>query len=237
MTMNPASVHPPPAPPFAPSSGHAGRVPSGALATGARWLAYALLATALLGGVLASLREHGVEALLGESGLIELAQLGLLGTGAIGLVLAARSHRARHGLMLVATLAALGLVRELDGPLDASLFHGAWKPVAAVVAGTAAVLGAGSRRELPGSLARLARSPGAGLLLAAGLVVAVQSRLIGMQAAWRGAFGDAFDRSAPRLAEELVELGGYTLFLFAALELLVEARRVGRRAGSDGGVE
>lgn len=163
--------------------------------------------------------------LLGESGPIELGQLGLLLAALLTFRRAGKVEGRGSVFTLFAALIGIALVRELDGPLD-HLWHGAWKVPAGIV-GLGTLGWVGTRHcELRKSARWFATSPAFGLMIAAGAVVLLQSRLLGRQSSWRGALEAEFVRDVPRLVEETSELGGYALILWAAIEAKRWAGRI-----------
>ncbi|BCB08930.1 hypothetical protein HHSLTHF2_28200 [Vreelandella venusta] len=65
-----------------------------------------------------------------------------------------------------------------------------------------------------------------GLFTAGVLVTYIFSRLYGRQDFWRAVMQDTYIREFKDVAEEAIELLGYSLILFAMIELLLIARRI-----------
>lgn len=190
------------------------------------WLPFGA-ALIVLGAVLfaftEALRVGGADGVLGESGPVEIAQVGLLIASTLLLLLGARCREASPLLVPMAAVIAAAAIRELDGPLDA-VFHGAWKYPAWTVALAGLGYAIRRRRGLPASIGLLSTSRAGGILAGAGFVVLIQSRVLGRQEVWRAALGDAYVRDIPRLIEELSELAGYGLLFIGCIELHRVAR-------------
>ncbi|BBI72612.2 hypothetical protein HAALTHF_22730n [Vreelandella aquamarina] len=67
-----------------------------------------------------------------------------------------------------------------------------------------------------------------GLFAAGVLVTYIFSRLYGRQDFWRAVLQEHYIRDFKDIAEEAIELLGYSLILFATIELLFLARRIHR---------
>ena len=176
---------------------------------------------------------------LNEGGIVESAQVAVLGLACLAYAIqAARSRDAGVALALVALAILAMLVRELDGLFDRLAGdHHVWSYVdAAVVLAMAAVALRRFSRTVE-QLARFVATPQC-LLLAAGVVFAVVvAQLIGYKEIWNRIFDvevwkDAHDaalergasaieidiaRHAKNTVEESFELGSYLLILGSAL--------------------
>ncbi len=190
-----------------------------------RFFLYSVFLGGVLLAALLGLREFGVTAMLGESGAIELGQVALLGaTGA--LLLFSKKHPSAAALQLGGILIAVLLVRELDALFDVMLYHGAWKLPALALLGVALRHAIRNREALSRGVRAQVKQRSTGLFFTAFAIVLVQSRLMGMQDAWRAILGESYEREFPRLIEELLELSGYALLVVAAVEARFEARRL-----------
>ncbi|MBV7261627.1 hypothetical protein Q4491_07825 [Photobacterium sp. 2_MG-2023] len=154
---------------------------------------------------------------LGENSLVEYTQeLYLFLTSALFFGLAMKQPAQKGFAVLVSTFFMVLLIRELDGLLDL-IRHGFWKFPAAVVA----VLGmAYARKHLPTTqqpLSRYSKHASFGLMLGGLATLLVFSRLFGMGEIWQTAMQDNYMREVKNLAEEGVELLGYSLILAAAI--------------------
>lgn len=154
---------------------------------------------------------------LGENSLVEYTQeLFLFFTSALFFAVAVKQPAQKGLAVLVSAFFMVLLIRELDGLLD-MVWHGFWKFPAAVVA----VLGmAYARKHLTATLAPLSRyseHASFGLMLGGLATLLVFSRLFGMGEIWQTAMQENYMREVKNLAEEGVELLGYSLILAAAI--------------------
>ncbi|WP_162940913.1 hypothetical protein [Photobacterium salinisoli] len=154
---------------------------------------------------------------LGENSLVEYTQeLFLFLTSALFLGVAIKQPGQKGFAVLVSAFFMVLLIRELDGLLDL-IWHGFWKFPAVVVA----VLGiAYARKHLTTtqqSLSRYSKHASFGLMLGGMATLLVFSRLFGMGEIWQTAMQDNYMREVKNLAEEGVELLGYSLILSAAI--------------------
>lgn len=191
------------------------------------------VATVSLPVLLLYLDIHWLRDGVGEWSLVELTQEGILLATTLAFArLARRSQVDRPFALLAAGMFACMLLRELDALWDLA-FHGAWLPLAIMVALASAVAAA---RDWRGALAGLARfvSSRSGAVMTLGLVVVlVYSRLFGVAALWQGLLGEQYVRVLKNAAEESVELLGYTFVLWSAV--VYAAQRSRRRRTSPAG--
>lgn len=165
-----------------------------------------------------ALRRNGPRTLLDESGMIELAQLGLLISAICILGWKAKHHSLRALVVPLMFLLGAMLTRELDAALDL-LVHGFWKYPAWALACTALVLLVRRHDDAVRALDRIRYRRTVGLFASAAFVILIQSRLLGRQAVWESALGEHYHRNFPRLVEEFTELVGYGLLLLACLDM------------------
>lgn len=136
-------------------------------------------------------------------------------------------------LLLLAFVAA-SLVREQDHFLDNYVAHNTWKVLVALIILPTLVWVVKQRQCFLEEFAHYSNSFAFGLFTAGVLTTYIFSRLYGRQEFWRVILEDSYTRDFKNIAEEMVELLGYSLILIATLELLLLARRIylARRAGS-----
>ncbi|KDM92313.1 hypothetical protein [Photobacterium galatheae] len=153
---------------------------------------------------------------LGEDSLVEYAQeLYLALSSALFAAVAVKRANVRGFACLVAAFFLVLLIRELDGVLDL-VTHGFWKVPAALVA----VAGIAYAYQHPQStqppLAQYSKHASFGLMIGGMATLLVFSRLFGMSELWQTAMQDNYVREVKNLAEEGVELLGYSLILAAS---------------------
>jgi hypothetical protein len=128
-------------------------------------------------------------------------------------------------LLLLAFLAA-SLVREQDHFLDSYVAHNTWKALVALIIIPTLVWVVKQRRRFLDEFAYYSNTFSFGLFTAGVLTTYIFSRLYGRQEFWQTILDDSYVRNFKNIAEEVVELFGYSLILIATLELLLLARRV-----------
>ena len=177
-----------------------------------------LAAGALLWTLAEWTRRVGASVALSESGAIELTQVALLISASM-LLLRPRHGRPAASIFVLAGLLLLTMVvRELDGMFD-RIYHGAWKVPAYAIVAWAGWHFLQRMEEVSSQWHRLKKTRGVGVFMAGLFVVLIQSRLLGQQSVWQGALQENYIRHAPRLVEELCELGGYGIILVSAIDL------------------
>lgn len=128
-------------------------------------------------------------------------------------------------LLLFAFIAA-SLVREQDYFFDEYVGQDAWKVVVSLIAIPSIAWVVIQRRRFMEEFIYYSNTFSFGLFAAGLLTTYVFSRLYGRQIFWRAVLEDNYIRDFKDIAEEVVELLGYSLILFATLELLLLARRI-----------
>ncbi|GHC22506.1 hypothetical protein [Aidingimonas halophila] len=161
-----------------------------------------------------------------ERGFTELAQTLLLTIASALLIYA------RHGLksMPQVTLLLFGflfasLIREQDSHLDTYLFDGAWQVLVTLVILPCLFFVIRRRRQFIDEFTHYSNTFSFGLFAAGFLTTYVFSRLYGRSEVWMAILGDHYARTFKDAAEEVTELFGYALLLFAIIELVLLARR------------
>ncbi|WP_235040090.1 hypothetical protein [Vreelandella profundi] len=128
-------------------------------------------------------------------------------------------------LLLFAFLAA-SLVREQDYFFDEYVGNDTWKVVVSLIVIPSIAWVVIQRRRFMEEFIYYSNTFSFGLFAAGLLTTYVFSRLYGRQIFWRAVLEDNYIRDFKDIAEEVVELLGYSLILFATLELLLLARRI-----------
>ncbi|SER79876.1 hypothetical protein SAMN04487958_10353 [Vreelandella subterranea] len=162
-----------------------------------------------------------------ELGFTELTQSLVLGLSCLLLIYV------RHVLkvwptitLLLFAFIAASLVREQDFLLDRQVADGAWQVIVALIVIPSISWVIYQRRRFLEEFSHFSNSFSFGLFTAGVLTTYIFSRLYGRQDFWRAVMQDNYVRDFKDIAEELIELLGYSLILFAMIELLLLARRV-----------
>ncbi|MDW5378905.1 hypothetical protein R6258_18465 [Halomonas sp. HP20-15] len=164
-----------------------------------------------------------------EFGLTELLQSLLLAIS-IGLLAleARRSRPLRQVATLLLAFLLASLIREQDSLLDDTLFDGAWQLLVTLVVVPALGWTIYQRRRFVAEFGRYADSFAFGLFASGFLCTYVFSRLYGRGSFWEVLTQAHYQYLFKRAAEEITELFGYQLILFAVIELTLLARRLTR---------
>nr|WP_295708418.1 hypothetical protein [uncultured Halomonas sp.] len=128
-------------------------------------------------------------------------------------------------LLLLAFVAA-SLVREQDHFLDNYVADNTWKVLVALIIFPALFWVVKQRNRFLVEFAHYSNTFAFGLFTAGVLTTYIFSRLHGRQEFWQLILEDSYSGTFKSVAEEVVELLGYSLILIATLELLLLARRI-----------
>ncbi|MDI4637013.1 MULTISPECIES: hypothetical protein [Halomonadaceae] len=194
-------------------------------ATCLRALLYILLTAALVQGVYLEVL-YLPDIRLSEQGFTEYAQSALLATS-VALLAYVRLGRRQLPTVSLLMMAFLGasLVREQDALLDTHVFDGAWQVIVSLIVVPSLFVVIRRRAAFLVEFEGYANSFSFGLFAAGFLVTYVFSRLYGRSEMWMAILGDAYTRHFKDAAEEITELLGYALLLFAVIELVLLVRR------------
>ncbi|WP_136066178.1 hypothetical protein [Modicisalibacter radicis] len=166
-----------------------------------------------------------------ESGITELVQSLLLAISVGLLALQARRSRPlRHVALLLMAFLLASLIREQDSILDEHLFDGAWQLLVTLVVVPALGWTIYRRRHFIAEFGRYADSFAFGLFASGFLCTYVFSRLYGRSSFWETLMQAHYQYLFKSAAEEITELFGYQLMLFAVIELTLFARRLARES-------
>lgn len=128
-------------------------------------------------------------------------------------------------LLLLAFVAA-SLVREQDHFFDNYVADNTWKVLVSLIVLPTVVWVVKQRQRFLEEFTHYSNTFAFGLFTAGVLTTYIFSRLYGRQVFWRAVLEDSYSGTFKSVAEEVVELLGYSLILIATLELLLLARRV-----------
>ena len=163
-----------------------------------------------------------------ESSMIEQLQLIYLFVCMILFFLSAKMKSSIMSLsILLAGMALIALIRELDYFFDNYVFDGAWQIIAFLVALATGFFVIKFRQGLNSSIQEFTSKASFGYMTSAFVVLFIFSRVIGKQVLWKAVMGENYLRVVKSFVEESTELFGYTLLLIAAIEFYRESRRSG----------
>ncbi len=203
-------------------------------------VAYLLIAILIAGGSLyyvVELRRTAPDTLDNlslEKSLIEYTQsLILLAGMVITARLACRFREQRSITITIFTLLACASIREQDFFLTRLLFGDAWKVLMYSVLLCYGIYFYKNYTEIKNRLPEFLRARSCGLFLAGFMVVVIFSRLIGNKYYWMAVMDEKYYKLVKRIAEENIELAGYTIIFAGVLDYGRELKR--RFAESEGG--
>lgn len=128
--------------------------------------------------------------------------------------------------LLMFAFVAASLVREQDYFFDEFVADNSWKVVVTLIVVPSIAWVVYQRRRFIAEFAHYSNTFSFGLFAGGVLTTYIFSRLYGRQIFWRAVLEDDYVRIFKDVAEEVVELLGYSLILFATIELLLLARRI-----------
>lgn len=161
-----------------------------------------------------------------ESSMIEQVQLIYLCGCITVFFLSAKMKSSMMSLsMLLAGMALVALIRELDYFFDNYVFDGAWQIVAFLVVLVTGFFVTRFRQGLKLSIQEFTSKASFGYMTSAFVVLFIFSRVIGQQTLWRVVMGENYMRVVKNFVEESTELFGYTLLLIGAIEFYREAKK------------
>lgn len=131
-------------------------------------------------------------------------------------------------ILLMLAFVASSLVREQDYFLDNYVARNTWKVLVALIIIPSLFWVIKQRQRFLEEFVHYSNTVAFGLFTAGVLTTYIFSRLYGRQVFWRAVLEENYSRTFKDVAEEVVELLGYSLILFATLELLLLARRIYR---------
>ena len=129
---------------------------------------------------------------------------------------------------LLAGMALLALVRELDYFFDNYVFDGAWQIIALLVALATGFFVFKHRQGLRSSIQEFTSKASFGYMTSAFIVLFLFSRMIGKQILWKIIMGENYLRIVKTFVEESTELFGYALLVIAAMEFYRESKKAGQ---------
>lgn len=139
----------------------------------------------------------------------------------------------RHRMRALPTVCLLlwafftaSFVRENDAWLDRFVFDGAWQLLVAVIVLPTLCIVIRRRHRFLSEFRQMANTLGFGLFASGFLITYVFSRFYGRVVLWQALMGDQYLRVVKDAAEEITELAGYSLLLFACIEIVLLARRL-----------
>ncbi len=124
------------------------------------------------------------------------------------------------------TLFAVCLVRELDFFLDFYVIDNLWQVVCATLLAITLVYLGRHRKRFVNGLARSWPSTGLAIILGGFILLIPFAQLMGHDELWQQIMGDGYIRVVKVAAEEIIELGAYSMLTIGAFEFLYSWSRL-----------
>ncbi|TBR43208.1 hypothetical protein CBF23_005860 [Marinomonas agarivorans] len=166
----------------------------------------------------------GIESQYSEYSLTENLQTTFILSSALLFWLAAQINKQLKPVSIgLFALMLMMFIRESDIYLDKFVFDGAWQTLVSIVLLSTAWYLWRVRTSINSAVVSYSHSMSNGFLMCGLVVTLVFSRLMGRGVFWQSVMGEqyVYFRSVKNIVEESTELLGYSLILFAALELLI----------------
>ncbi|MCF7353702.1 hypothetical protein [Vibrio sp. CK2-1] len=157
---------------------------------------------------------------IGETSLTEYFQEIILLLSSLSFAYTAyKEPSTRHFCTLVAGFFGCMFIRELDGLFD-QIFHGFWVVPALILAVTCTIFASRNIKQTIHTFSHFTQSRHFFSLCIGMALLLVFSRLFGMGHFWQGILGPEYNRIIKRVAEEGLEVLGYTVIFYSSLGYL-----------------
>lgn len=138
----------------------------------------------------------------------------------------------RHFCVLLTGFFACMFIRELDGLFDL-IFHGFWVIPATLVALFSIIFALRNKQQALSTFSCFVQSRHFITLNLGMALLLVFSRLFGIGELWEGILGSNYDRIVKRVAEEGLEVLGYTIIFYSAMGYLFSFLAWSKQAEGD----
>lgn len=200
-----------------------------------RLVFYGLFAGLAFEAVVRASANYPMTVFAKEGGPLEIVQH-ILGIAAAGLFFAAAacSNSRRSLLVLAGLCASLAVAREADHFFDHFIGRGAYTYFTWPLGIGAIVVALRARDRLAEQILSFVATPAFFLAAFAAFVILVYGQIVGQKQLWQAVMGDGYQRAVKDSVEEIQELLGYFMLLFASIEALIRERRAAAESGGDG---
>jgi hypothetical protein len=199
-----------------------------------RLVLYGLFAGLAFEGVVRASANYPVSVFAKEGGPLEILQH-VLGISAACLFFAAAAcNEARRSLLVLAGLCALlAVAREADHFFDQAIGRGGYTYFTWPLGIAAIAVALRARNRIVDEVLSFAATPAFFFAVLAAFVILVYGQIVGQKQLWQAVMGDGYQRGVKDSVEEIQELLGYALLLFASIEALIWERRSATQPGND----
>ena len=197
-----------------------------------RLVVYGLLGALAFEAVVRAAAIYPAEVFAKEGGPLEIVQhIAGLAAAAVFFAAARCSEARRSVLTLLALCALLSVVREADHFFDQSLGRGSYRYFASALGVCAVVVAVSARKRIWAEILSFVGTPAFFFGIFAVFVILIYGQIVGQKELWRAVMGEGYQRGVKDSVEEIQELLGYLMLLYASLEALVYERSRAFREG------
>lgn len=131
-------------------------------------------------------------------------------------------------IIFMAGCLAMAEIREFNNFFIDHVFHGAWSLLVCITAIITVYFLYKQRKNLLQSFYHFIQTPAYGIVLCGFFVTFIFSRFMGIPDFWHNVLGKNYTRHAERMAEEGIELIGYTMIAFGCIEYALTLHKAAR---------
>lgn len=163
----------------------------------------------------------------GENGFVEWFQEIQLFIAFLFLIFSLKKNKTlQPAIIFMAGCLAMAEIREFNNFFIDHVFHGAWSILVCVAAIITIYFLYQQRKNLLSSFNHFTQTPAYGIVLCGFFVTFIFSRFMGIPDFWHNVLGKNYTRHAERMAEEGIELIGYTMIAFGCIDYVVTLNKV-----------
>ena len=161
-----------------------------------------------------------------ENSLTEWSQILFMVFTCLVFYISGKIDKSNHALMrlLIGFLSVI-VIRELDEVLDKFVFDGSWQVLALTILLALLFFCYKHRKDISSSINKFVKLSSFGIMESGFLIIMVFSRLFGQKIFWKSVMGASYLRSVKDVAEESLELLGYSLIFIGSIEFLLFCKR------------
>lgn len=187
-------------------------------------LAYAIILLGIFGILYVDANRGGK--IFKENSLTEWSQIILILLSALIFYRSGSIDKNYSPLMkLFIGMLSIACIREFDGLLDRYVFDGAWQILVLIIISLSFLFIYKHRNALINLIVKFVKLVSFGIIESGFLIIMVFSRLFGQKIFWYSVMQKAYLRSVKDVAEESLELLGYSLIFIGSLEFLLFCKR------------
>lgn len=185
-----------------------------------KMLVYAIFLMSIFGILHFDANQEGK--IFNENSPTEWSQVILIFLTAVTLYKSGKVDKRNSSLMrLFIGILSIFCIREFDGFLDKYVFDGAWQIFVLTILFLLTLFIYKERNAIVKSTNEFVKHCSFGIMQSGFLILMVFSRLFGQKVFWHSVMQEAYLRSVKNVAEESLELLGYSLIFIGSIEFLL----------------